>query len=41
MQFIRDHKKASIFVVIFLSLFLLFEFTYAGYIKNILNIYIL
>lgn len=41
MQFIRNHKKASIFVVIFLSLFLLFEFTYAGYIKNILDNYIL
>ncbi|MDD5888708.1 MAG: hypothetical protein PUC82_04390 [bacterium] len=41
MQFIREHKKTSIIVMIFLSLFLLFEVTYAGYIRNILKNYIL
>lgn len=41
MQFIREHKKISIIVMIFLSLFLIFEVTYAGYIRNIIDSYIL
>ena len=41
MRFIREHKKVSIIIVIFLSLFLLFEVTYAGYVRNIVDNYIL
>ena len=41
MQFIREHKRVSIIVIIFLSLFLLFEVTYAGYVRNIVDNYIL
>ncbi len=41
MQFIRDHKVISIIVMIGLSIFLLFEVTYAGYIRNIIDNYIL
>ena len=41
MQFFRNNKKVSIIVIIFLSLFLLFEVTYAGYVRNIVDNYIL
>lgn len=41
MRLIREHKIASIIAMIFLSLFLIFEVTHAGYIKNILDNYIL
>lgn len=41
MGFIRKHRKLSVILLIFLACFLLFQFTYAGYIKNIINSYIL
>ena len=41
MQFIREHKTFSIIVMVFLAVFLVFEFTYAGYIRNIIDNYIL
>lgn len=40
MQFIRKHKKASIIILIALS-FLVFGFTYAKYVYNIIDNYIL
>ena len=41
MQIIRKHKIISIIVMIFLAVYLVFEITYAGYIRNIINNYIL
>lgn len=41
MQFIRKHKKLSIVIIVLLAGFLILDFTYAGYIKNIVNNYIL
>lgn len=41
MQFIRQNKKVSIIVLVCLSLLLLFGFTYAKYIYNMIDNYIL
>lgn len=41
MQFVREHKKISIIVMLFLLIFLLFDATYAGYFRNIVDNYIL
>ena len=41
MKFIREHKKVSIFVAVFLALFVVLSVTYAKYIYNIIDEYIL
>ena len=41
MQFIRNHKKISIFILIFLIIFLLLGVTFGRYIYNIVNNHIL
>ena len=41
MQFIRQNKKVSIIVLVCLSLLLLFGFTYAKYVYNMIDNYIL
>ena len=41
MKFIREHKKVSIFVAGFLALFVVLSVTYARYIYNIIDEYIL